>query len=141
MFLVELLFVIGVEGIPLVVAIVTICFIVPFHFLHGASHRASRIFQVAMSLGSGTLLCLASLLDYLEFDSRSIPTVFVLSLIIVLEYFNLELGQALGDMHLVEAAGAQVWQREYERGIVVVNPYHARLAGFDSTTFIFAPSH
>ncbi len=91
------LFVIGVEGIPLVVAIITICCILLFHTTHNASPRASRFLQVALSMGAGSILCLASLLDYLEFDSRSIPTVFVLSLILVLAY-----GVMFVEMHVAE---------------------------------------
>ncbi|MHA1339405.1 MAG: hypothetical protein ACTSRZ_04230 [Promethearchaeota archaeon] len=47
------------------------------------------------------------------------------------KYFDLELGDALEPMQLVEGDGGSVWQRTFENGIVLVNPYHAYLPGFE----------
>lgn len=56
------------------------------------------------------------------------------------EYYDLELGDALGPMELVNGDGGQVWKREFTNGIVYVNPFHAYVPGFDSTA-VANPSH
>ena len=47
------------------------------------------------------------------------------------ELFDLELGDALGPMQLKAGAGGQYYQRVYTNGIVLVNPFHACVPGFD----------
>jgi hypothetical protein len=47
------------------------------------------------------------------------------------EFFNLQMGDALGPMQLVNGAGGQVWERQFTNGIVYVNPFHAYVPGFD----------
>nr|MDO8109341.1 hypothetical protein [Candidatus Sigynarchaeota archaeon] len=49
------------------------------------------------------------------------------------EFFDLELGNALGPMELLAGPGGQYYQRAFENGIVLVNPFHAFVPGFDST--------
>ncbi|MHA1791570.1 MAG: hypothetical protein ACTSVI_02930, partial [Promethearchaeota archaeon] len=46
------------------------------------------------------------------------------------EYYELQLGNALGPMHQVRVDGGSVWVREFENGIVYVNPNHSHLPGF-----------
>ncbi len=46
-------------------------------------------------------------------------------------YYGVELGDALGDMVLLNANGGLVWQRSFENGVVLVNPFHAHLPGFE----------
>ncbi|MBD3185856.1 hypothetical protein GF325_03420 [Candidatus Bathyarchaeota archaeon] len=46
------------------------------------------------------------------------------------EYFNIELGDALGSMRKVSGKGGTAWMREYENGYIYVNPNHLHLAGF-----------
>nr|MDO8109648.1 hypothetical protein [Candidatus Sigynarchaeota archaeon] len=46
------------------------------------------------------------------------------------EYFELEFGDALGEMQLKSGLGGMYYQREFENGIVLVNPFHAHLPGF-----------
>ncbi len=46
------------------------------------------------------------------------------------EFFDIELGDALGPMELKHASGGDYWQRTFENGIVLVNPFRARLHGF-----------
>lgn len=57
------------------------------------------------------------------------------------EFFDLELGQALGPMTRVAGRGGHAWQREFEHGIVLVNPYHAQAPGFQDNDPVFAPSN
>jgi hypothetical protein len=57
------------------------------------------------------------------------------------EFFDLEMGLALGNMTLQKGFGGQYWQRNYENGIVLVNPYHAQIPGFQNNDPVFAPSH
>ncbi|MBN2151767.1 MAG: hypothetical protein JW839_09995, partial [Candidatus Lokiarchaeota archaeon] len=49
------------------------------------------------------------------------------------EFFDLELGDALGPMLLKNGAGGQYYQREFTNGIVLVNPFHGFVPGFDYT--------
>ncbi|MHA1679810.1 MAG: hypothetical protein ACTSUE_02305, partial [Promethearchaeota archaeon] len=46
------------------------------------------------------------------------------------EYFNLELGDALGTMVEVNGIGGKVWMREFENGYIYCNPNLASLDGF-----------
>jgi hypothetical protein len=46
------------------------------------------------------------------------------------ELFDLELGDALGTMELHSGLGGQYYQRTFENGIVLANPFHARIPGF-----------
>jgi hypothetical protein len=46
------------------------------------------------------------------------------------ELFDLELGDALGSMELRTGLGGQYYQRTFENGIVLANPFHAHLPGF-----------
>lgn len=48
------------------------------------------------------------------------------------EFFDLELGAARGPMTRGEGQGGPYWRRDFEHGIVVVNPFRARLPGFDT---------
>lgn len=57
------------------------------------------------------------------------------------EYFDMHIGDALGSMRLVQGVNGEVWQRDFEHGIVLVNPYHARVPGFGSNDPIWNPSH
>lgn len=57
------------------------------------------------------------------------------------EYFDMELGDALGPMYKINGNGGPAWRRDFERGIVFVNPYHAHIPGFDSNNPVWAPSH
>jgi hypothetical protein len=57
------------------------------------------------------------------------------------KYFDLELGQSLGYMFEIEGKGGKAWQRNYDGGIVLVNPYHAQIPGFQTNDAVFAPSH
>ncbi|GAB4331615.1 MAG: hypothetical protein Kow0069_39210 [Promethearchaeota archaeon] len=45
------------------------------------------------------------------------------------EFFELELGDALGAPRLVDAGGGKVWIREFQNGLVLVNPFRARVPG------------
>ncbi|MBD3351965.1 MAG: hypothetical protein GF364_10815 [Candidatus Lokiarchaeota archaeon] len=56
------------------------------------------------------------------------------------EYFDLELGDALGPMQLVTQGNRKYWKREFTNGMVLVNPFHAFVPGFD-TPAEFNPSH
>ncbi len=47
------------------------------------------------------------------------------------EYYGLEMGDATGPMFEVQGNGGRVWQRNFTNGIVLVNPNHAFLPGFD----------
>jgi hypothetical protein len=47
------------------------------------------------------------------------------------KYFDLELGDAKGLMELKFSNGNPYYQREFANGIVIVNPFHAQLAGFN----------
>ncbi|NMC04168.1 MAG: hypothetical protein GYA24_03095 [Candidatus Lokiarchaeota archaeon] len=46
------------------------------------------------------------------------------------ELFDIELGDALGTMELRAGGGGQYYQRTFQNGIVLVNPFHARVPGF-----------
>jgi hypothetical protein len=46
------------------------------------------------------------------------------------ELFDLEMGDAINQMYLQQGLGGSYWKREYENGIVLVNPYHAYVPGF-----------
>ena len=56
------------------------------------------------------------------------------------EFFDLEMGDALSPMSLVESQGEKVWKRKFSNGVVYINPFHARVTGFD-TPAAFNPSH
>lgn len=43
------------------------------------------------------------------------------------QYFDIELGNATGEMVLRQGAGGRYWQRDFANGIVLVNPFRARL--------------
>ena len=47
------------------------------------------------------------------------------------EFFNLQMGNALGPMVLMNGIGGQYWERNSTNGIVLVNPFHAYVPGFD----------
>ncbi|MBN2154080.1 MAG: hypothetical protein JW839_21670 [Candidatus Lokiarchaeota archaeon] len=46
------------------------------------------------------------------------------------ELFDVELGDALGYMELRDGIGGHYYQRTFQNGIVLANPFHARLPGF-----------
>nr|MDO8088838.1 hypothetical protein [Candidatus Sigynarchaeum springense] len=46
------------------------------------------------------------------------------------ELFDIELGDALGYMELRTGIGGQYYQRTFQNGIVLANPFHPHLAGF-----------
>jgi hypothetical protein len=45
------------------------------------------------------------------------------------KYFDLEMGDALGTMQLIQTNGGRYWQREFTNGLVLVNPFRAHLPG------------
>ena len=46
------------------------------------------------------------------------------------QYFNIKLGDALEEMQLKSGIGGQYYERHFENGIVLVNPFHAHIPGF-----------
>src|SRR5271157_635719 len=46
------------------------------------------------------------------------------------QYFNIQLGDALGTMQLKSGFGGQYYERDFQNGIVIVNPFHAHIIGF-----------
>ncbi|HMF33013.1 MAG TPA: hypothetical protein VKK79_16435 [Candidatus Lokiarchaeia archaeon] len=46
------------------------------------------------------------------------------------EFFNLQMGDALGPMQQIQGIGGLAYQRNFTNGIVLVNPYHAAVPGF-----------
>ena len=46
------------------------------------------------------------------------------------ELFDLELGYALGEMYEEKGIGGSLWRRNFDNGIVLVNPYHSHVPGF-----------
>lgn len=57
------------------------------------------------------------------------------------EFFDLELGLAQAEMYKISGANGQLWRRDFQNGIVLVNPYHAQIPGFQNNNPVFAPSH
>jgi hypothetical protein len=57
------------------------------------------------------------------------------------EFFDLELGLAQDEMYKVSGSNGQLWRRDFQNGIVLVNPYHAQIPGFQNNDPVFAPSH
>jgi hypothetical protein len=45
--------------------------------------------------------------------------------------YDLEMGDALGDMREVYGIGGKAWRRDFENGIVFVNPHHSFIPGFE----------
>jgi len=46
------------------------------------------------------------------------------------DLFGIEMGDALELLTLKQGVGGKYWQREFESGIVLVNPYHSYIPGF-----------
>jgi hypothetical protein len=46
------------------------------------------------------------------------------------DLFDLELGDALGEMKFIRNTAGSYYQREFTNGIVLVNPFHAHIPGF-----------
>ena len=46
------------------------------------------------------------------------------------QYFNIQLGDALGQMRLKSSSGGHYYERDFHDGIVLVNPFHAHITCF-----------
>nr|MDO8116547.1 hypothetical protein [Candidatus Sigynarchaeota archaeon] len=49
------------------------------------------------------------------------------------EYFNIEMGDALEEMARVVQWDGYYWRRDFENGIVLVNPHLPSIQGFRTT--------